>query len=577
MSDPNVNDPHILDGYLDGNDLLGWDDDAPLMGWAPSIVEGLFDTSTEPLGGPVGDRVYLVTATLQAEGAMVGAPSPEGAGAIGSAPIAGFPFEGASAELPPVHIRLANRGFVTIADDPDLPSVWFDDRVRDPGSLALTLPLVPVGGSAIETTIGQVRVDNADGAFDTLLDQVVAISQPVRILGGRLGIEIGDFVTIFEGRITGIAMTEEVLTLDLQSPILYAQNLYPTSIYTGLGGAAGDAELEGVVKPVVLGRVWNMSPVLVNATALIYQAHDGEIAAVTGVFDGGVALTFTANHANYAALAGASLSGGQYATCLGEGLIRVGGTPAYALTAHVDGAGGTTVRAIAKWLIGQLDDELGLAVDLDSFDALPAWTAGWLWTDAFAFADAISRFVGDGGYYWGADSDGTVRALTLAEPADPVTTYDTSDILSIERLALPQGYEGVHHRRQVRFQRNWTLQSDGELAATATTRARRQRGWGTATVTATAPPMNAIDPPIVETSLYTSADAAALAGILIGLHGRTQRMFSVETKIFGALPRLGETVTIAHPRFGLADGIAFRVVAIDLDLAENNMRLLLWG
>ena len=54
-------------------------------------------------------------------------------------------------------------------------------------------------------------------------------------------------------------------------------------------------------------------------------------------------------------------------------------------------------------------------------------------------------------------------------------------------------------------------------------------------------------------------------------------MFRLDTKINGTLPRLGETVAVAYPRYGLTDGIAFRVVAINLELADSGMSLLLWG
>lgn len=583
-NNPYQNDPHIIDGYEDGADLLGYDDGAGLMSYgalAPTIP-GRFDTSDDPLGGRVGERVYLVTATLYPDWTNQSPATGDGSVmAIANHPIAGFPF-GADLGAPvATELRLASQNFATLADDPDLPSAWFRGCVTDPGSISRSLPLTPVGAAAIDTSIGQVVLDNTNGAFDTIFDQTAAISQSITIRGGRIGIDIADFVTLFTGRVTGLGVDEETATLSLQDPVLYAQNLFPTSIYTGLGAADGDAELEGVVKPVVLGRVWNMSPVLINAASLIYQVHDGAIAAVTGVFDGGVALTGGTNYASYALLAAASLSGGQYATCLVEGMIRVGGTPAYALTAHVDGASaaGITTRSIAQWLIGQIETQLEVDVDDAGFAALPAWTAGWVWADAFTLAEAVSRFVGDAGYHWGADVDGTIRALQLDAPdaGAVVRTYRAADIMGLERAPLPQGYEGIHQRRQVLYQRNWTVQDDSALAATAATRAGRQREWRTAMATATITSRNAIDPAILETSIYAAAHAGALADHLIDLHGEARAMFWLSTEVFGTIPRIGETVRVAYPRFGLGDGDLFRVVAINLSLAEGGMKLLLWG
>jgi hypothetical protein len=426
-------------------------------------------------------------------------------------------------------------------------------------------------------------LDNTDGAFDVALDEYSAVSQSIDIKVGKIGIWLVDFVTVFRARIISVGITETEATLELQDPVAYTQNLFPTTVYTGAGGIGGDTELSGVTRPVVLGRVWNMSPVLINAVSLIYQTHDGEIGAVTGVFDGGVALAFDADYASYAALAAATIDPGDYGTCLAEGLIRVGDTPVYALTAHVDGHAdaGITVKSIATWLAGQLETELALDVDTDSFDALPDWNAGWLWTDVFSFAEAVSRFVGDGGYHWGADVSGTVRVLRL-DPPDPNAavshSYDVADIMALERAPLPAGFEGMHHRRIVRYRRNWTVQSDSELAATAVHRAVRQREWKTAIETVASASRNAIDPPVLETSLADAADAEDLAEYLLDLHGTPRRMFALETRVFGeTIPALGDQVRVTYPRFGLREGEVRRVVSLDLRLAGSAEHLLLWG
>jgi hypothetical protein len=585
--------PPLL-GFVDDAPLLGWLDDAPLGGYLdetpeiPDPIPGDVDAVSGLLGGPVGERVYTISATLypdwtnQVLGSGIIAP------AIANHPIAGFPigatFGGGAG---PLVIRVSSRDFVTLPTDPDIPSRWWDGRVIDPGSLGSRLPLVPVGEAAIETTVGSVVIDNTDAAFDLVLDQHTAVSQSVDISVGRVegNSAIGyfaDFATILRARITNIGLSESQATLDLQDPVAYAQNLYPTSVYGGLGGETGDADIEGIMKPVVLGKVWNMSPVLINAVALVYQVHDGPVAAISNVFDGGVALSFDSNQASYAALAAVSLSAGEYATCLALGMLRVQSTPAFALTAHVDGnaAAGSTTRSIATWLVGQLDDQVGLPFDAASFAAIPEWDAGWMWSEPFTFAEAISRFVGDAACHWGSGSLGIIRALKLEEPdaLDVAQTYRLEDILGLERVPLPDGYGGVHHRRIVRYKRNWTVQADADLAAAASGRGYRQREWKAASATVATVSRNAIDPPILETSLEDVAAAQWLVGEMLDLHGVDRQMLSLHTKIFGAaLPELGSTVRVFYPRFGLAGGGFFRIVAIDFDLAESDVNLLLWG
>lgn len=582
------------------DDLLGYEDDAELEGWYDSentllgvgtgdgelgtYLPGGIDAVGGPIGGPVGERVYLVSTTLFQDWNNQSVPAANASTqAVANHPIAGFEFGSGLSPRTSVTLRFASMDWVARADDPHLPSTFWDGRVIDPGSLNLTLPLTPTGTSAIETTIGRVVLDNTDAALDTLLDLNSAISQSIDISVGRIDSWVVDFKTVFHARITGIGMTETEASLDLQDPVIYAQNFYPTTVYTGLGGLGGDEDLEGVMRPVVLGRVWNMSPILINAVALIYQAHDGPLTAITGVFDGGVPLAFSANYGNFAALEAATVAAGEYATCLNQGLIRVGGTPAYALTANIDGhsAAGITVSSIAGWLVDQLNLQLEIDISGASFSSLPDWTAGWMWTEPFTFAEAISRFTADAGYHWGADITGAVRALQLTGPVydfDSVEAYYTADdIVSLERAALPAGYEGVHHRRLVKYGKNWTVQDDSALASTAANRSMRQRGWRTAVASVSTTSRNAIDPPALETSLAVNSSALALATTLTGLHGVPRRMFSLETRIFGSIPRIGSTVVVTYPRFGLGGGSVFRVVAIDLRLAEGSMQLLLWG
>lgn len=544
----------------------------------PIIVDpiaGEIDAVGGDIGGPVGERVFLVdTPDATTE------PVPAEWLAISNHPIMGRMFGAGLPSGQPFEFRLASRAFTSQHDDPDEPSRYWDGRVLDPGSIALTMPLVPDGERSIETRFGQIVIDNSDAAFDAVIDFHQVVSQPIRIRLGTLQGYLADFKTVCVARVIGVGMSQSALTLDVRDPATYAQNLFPTSVYTGSGGSNGTADLTGAVKPVVLGRVWNMSPVLIDGVKLVYQVHDGVVAAVTGVFDGGAALTFSANYATYALLVAATVAAGQYATCLAEGMIRVGSSPVFAVTAHVDGhsAAGITVRSIAGWLASQLDTELGLEIDAAAFATLPVAVAGWVWTEPFTLAAALSRFVGDAGWHWGADVDGTITTRRLEPPdsAAVVQTFDEPDITDIVREPPPDGFGGVHHRRTVQWKRNWTEQA-GSLAATAVDSAYRQRQWRTATASRATGARNAIDPPVLQTSLATQADATALGDHLLDLHGTERRMFTLATKIFGSLPVLGSTVLVRHPRFDLLDGGYFRIVDIELRLRDGAATLLLWG
>lgn len=346
------------------------------------IIEGALDPVGGALGGPSASRVYLIDTPALSLGASESVPADAAWRAIANHPIAGdmLPIPAVGPGLTPVDFRLASTDFVSRHDDTVEPSQYWDGRVIDPGSISLSLPLVTVGDAAISANLGQIVIDNTDAALDTILDNNLAISQTIEIKGGVKGADLGTFVTLCVARITGIGMNRSQLTIDVSDPATYAQNLYPTTVYAGTGGMSGTEEMEGTVKPVVIGRVWNMAPVLIDPVLLVYQVHDGEIAAVSGVFDGGVPLTFSADYGSYGALIGATIAPGGYATCLSGGLIRVGGSPIFAITAHVDGhaAAGVSIRSISTWLAGIIENDLEIDVDISSFQALPVHLAGWI-------------------------------------------------------------------------------------------------------------------------------------------------------------------------------------------------------
>jgi len=540
-------------------------------------------------GSAVDRRVYLVESVLTTDTD----PSPE----TRPAPVQRFSFNATGAfawaardfaapgtsPLPPFEFRFANDTWISRPDDPDHPNAHWAGRVINPGSMSRGAKLTPVDASAVEISSGTIVIDNTDGRFDTVLDQYYAVSQTIYVRYGKHGWDWRDFVTLWTMRITGVGLSEKELTLEVTDPVAYAQNAFPASYYNGFGGIDGDAGLANTQRPVVLGRLWNYSPIRIDAVNLVYQIHDGPILAVTGCFDGGVALTFFADYTTYAALIAAAIPAGGYATAKNLGILRVKSTPVFTVTVHCDGdaTAGITTRSIAAFIAAKLETVLGIDVDLVDFNTLPARTAGWAWTSGqFTYQQILNRFVGDCGYIWGTVGI-DVLAVGLLEPPDlegeVARTFTSEDILSLERLTLPGGYESTHKRQVVQYQRNWTVQDLQNLAVTAVDPGFRQQEWKFTSASIAQVLKNTIDPPVIQTSLATEADATALAGYLVGLHGVPRKMYSLETAIFGGLPPLGSQVMLVYPRFGLDGGRPYRVIEISQDFGEGKQTFLLWG
>ena len=540
------------------------------------------------LGGPVARRIYVLEGLLTTgyslpPWAPPGTPTaPASYRATAGFATASRGFAPTSEGLGSYDLRLATEDYTTAASDADKPSAWWDGRLLNPGHITKSIPLTPTGEGAVESATGTITVDNTDGYFDVLLDTYQAVSQHVAIKQADLGQAWAAFDTLWEMRITGLGITERELTLEVQDTLTaYSDILYPSTAYTGLGGSTGDASLAGALLPVLLGRVWNITPVLVNATTRIYQIHDGAVAAISGVFDGGVALTAGANHATYDLLAAATVTAGTYQTCLALGFFRLGSDPAKGVTVHADGhsAAGITTRSLATWLATQLEPQIWVDIDTAAFATLPARNAGWYWTEPFSYREALDRFIGDTGYFWGAVKTGPVTVGKLDPPveASSVATYDMADIISLERVSLPSGYESTHARRLVRYRRNWTIQGITELAGAAVEKPARGVEWKQVSASSATVARNATEPPILDTSLALAADAQSLANALIALHGARRRMFSLVLRAQGLLPSLADTIIVIYPRYGLDGGVAFRVVSLEIDFGAGEMTMLLWG
>ncbi len=164
-----------------------------------------------------------------------------------------------------------------------------------------------------------------------------------------------------------------------------------TQTYAGTTGAEGPADLKNRAKPLVIGWAQNVEPVLINATDSVYQfSAYGPIEAVNTLYERGAANLGTAfaDYANYAALVAATIPPGRYATCLAEGMIRLG-APAYGvITADIKGhrVGLTTPRLTGQIIsalasIAGVSSSLLLTSSLDAMDANKPYPIGLVLTE----------------------------------------------------------------------------------------------------------------------------------------------------------------------------------------------------
>lgn len=403
---------------------------------------------------------------------------------------------------------------------------------------------------------GEIVIDNADGRYDGRWSQTIA-GRDVTVRVGRTSIAYQYWPVIFRGTAREWVFDEQGVRIAARD---YGYKLtvpIQTTLYAGTGGAEGADDIAGKRKPLVLGRVSNVSPPRINAASLVYQIHDGELDVISAVRDRGVALSFGENHADYATLVAATIAGGEYDTCLALGLIRLGGSPNGTVTADAATyrTGGVSplsdiVRGIiadrtaitdfyeGAWstLLAQYPNDAGIYVDenesstvKDVVDRLIASVAGWV---------AFTR-------------DGQCSVGRVVIPDNPARMYfgleSIIGTVSLERL--PSDLSPPPWRMRLSYQPNFTAQTDLAGAADSYySQPSKTHVDSDANVLDQHP--FAQDGAAKEGFLYDSADALAEVGRQFAIY-KTERPLRRVTLSRKALPmEIGQVIDLGYDRVG---------------------------
>lgn len=516
---------------------------------------------------------YVVTVELYPVNLSLG-----GSEAIASFPIASLPIETAGAVEP---LFFATRAWATSPTDVP-PNQPFDSRLRDPLNLTrsvlsgeLFTGLVQAGGS--------LSIDNGDGAYDSYIDGYGLDGRRVVVKMGRDTDPYSSFVPLFEGTARewrGSLATIEVILRDngykLDVP---AQ----PNIYAGTGDDEGGDELAGKRRPLMLGTVFHGPLALVDPALLIYQANDGSIANTIDILDSGVELTPNGdNQSSYAGLVSVSVGSGEFELYPAGGYIKLGALPDGQVTFR-DGLGkaiGSTAEAIRELLEvttildpQELDEASFTALDTDQ-DAdiglfLPADASD-------SAADAIADLLSGVGAFGSFDRLGRFFVRRIEGSSGSVADrFDETDIIDLDREALPQGLSPPPWRLRTTYQRNYQVMTGGLAASvSASDRAALEAAY---LLTSASDPTILTGHPLaedrepVENLFADKTDAQAEADRLLILFSSGRALWRVKLPRRALLLELGNVVEVSYPRFGLQGGRQMVVLECKPNLAGSEV------
>lgn len=471
----------------------------------------------------------------------------------------------------------------------------YDPRIIDLGSFQRRLGLLETSS----TSSGDVVVASGDPGHGETLDDLLTFgfgNRDIAIFAQPRGERsVTDFaLTMFRGKVRTVKSARPLEQIefeiadrlaDLDFPLLTER--YNGSTTSSAATAEGNADLQGQIKQRVYGQAFNVLVQPANPYDLIYLVSNSPLSAVT-LYDGGLTLINDGNHPTLVGLRAASISGGHYATCLALGLVRVGGTPEFNLTADVIEGSGPNQRTAAQIAFRMMTDFGISAGDIDaaSFDGLDddnmAVTYAVIDDDRTAL-EAVQQVLQSIGGWLLPNHEGEfqVGRFEAPVPANPELQIDV-EIKSLQDALVLVRSDVPVWRVVVKYQRVHHVQEDESLAGAVTSERRAFLSSEFRTVTAQnsaikTKHLNARE--ITLTTQIVESDAAQTeADRLLDLLSPERSVYEIALSLqdgFRALP--GQSITLTHPRLGMVSGKNFLVISREDRFAEEQITLQVWG
>lgn len=282
----------------------------------------------------------------------------------------------------------------------------------------------------------------------TALADVRFAGAGVEILRGALGDDLTGFATRFAGRIAAEPDIREGVAQFTAAPDDRWLDNPLLARYAGTGGIEGPDDLAGVTKPLVLGRCKFVPAVLLDPVDNVYQINGyGPVEAIPAAFDRLASLgPAMADHADLAALLAADIPEGRWATCLAQGLVRLGWPADGKLSFHVDGDNsgpGGFVRSAGAMLgrIAALAGGSTNSANLAALDAARPWPLAVRLGDQTTARDVVQELADSvaavAGIGWAGEF--FVQALGLTAPSFVLDAGGRSEPLVSEVAQMPIG------------------------------------------------------------------------------------------------------------------------------------------
>lgn len=400
------------------------------------------------------------------------------------------------------------------------------------------------------TSVSRLKVANLDGERDAWLNLAWA-GWPINLYLGDATWARADFRCIYTGIIATLAADgRSALSIATRDNRDRLKTKVQTNRVTGTGALV----------PLCLGSCFNISPILIDEASLIYQVHDGAVSAISAVRDNGVVVAKTND--------------------LTHGKFTLSASPAGKITADVVGASDGTATGMITWIIERVAGT-GL-IDEDNFADFPNAATLGLYLDREINADqAVNDICDSVGASLLVSREGLFELHRFEAPAVTAALELDQDDVFEGKLEVAE-VEPPKVSISLEAARNWTPQSEGELAGYVTDIGNQELYQRAGVVVTATNSGVAADYPLaraddtIRTLFSDEADAQdeadRRAAIRVEPHFRYKATLSAASFQVG----IGDTLNLTHPRFGLSGGENCLVIGLSESPSNRTCELELW-
>jgi hypothetical protein len=485
-------------------------------------------------------------------------------------------------------IYLSNGGYIT-SDGITL----FDPVLKGSINTSEKLSL----DSDISMSVGDIAIHNVNGEKDSWLDpsKYIWSNKPITLYYGDPKIECANistlkttFSTIFSGIIDDIDSSDRsTINLKLRDKMELLNTPITENKLGTTGTWANGQTNQDTIKPLVLGEVFNTTPLLIDPATLTYMFNDGDSEQLIEVRDNGIPI-YTAGGTATGAVVTAS-AGTFKLTSPAAGIIT---TSVQGVKNSLDLSTGTSTgtygNSIAK-LVGYIVRYLGRSTtrlsssDIDltnfsSFDSSNTQAVGLLVDDRINTLEVCRQLTSSIGAQLYFNRLGKLQLLKFGTPTSISSVTITESNILNNSFKLLQRIP-VIAAVKIAYAKNYTIQSNIVTAIPQQHKDMLAEEWLTTTATDSTIASNyklSTDPVAIETCLLASTSASAYATARLNMLKSQKTIYSFTGSSSLLTLELGQPIQLIHSRYNLYNsgaGVSGQIVSLNPDWTKGTIEI----